>query len=331
MRTADEIRNIQFQRAAMGGYKQADVDIFLEELADTVEAMSKEKQEIDSKVLGLTRKIEEYQSSEGSIHTALLSAQRLADQTVKEAGEAAGHMTSEATKKSQLMVSEAEQEAAAIMKAVEEKITKMMNDAIAKSESMIAAAHDSVARQQLLFDKMRIDVVAFRSAILPKYEEMISILDKMPNEVPFGPERIAEAVNFEYNKKPEPKAFLNNQQEKKAEAKPAVANTKPSDEAAESAKTNAKPDENKPKDNTQQENRQPVAAAPPTAQVKNSAQDAVNAPKADSKDTAQPVGQQKQSGFKIIVDEDDDDEPLVMDLNKESESDSGRGMFKKRK
>lgn len=215
MLTAEDVRAVEFGRSTRG-YKQSDVDVFLEEVASAMEALMRERTDYENKLRTLNRKIEEYQEAEGSIHTTLLNAQRMADQTVKEAGESAGRVTSEATRKAQQLVEQAEEEAAALRKAAEEEITARMNDAIAKSESIISAAHDSVARQQLLFDKLKAEAAAFKNLMIPKFEDLLSLMQKLPAEVPFGPERAAEALSFAYDKLPDYAAMA-------AAAKPAPA------------------------------------------------------------------------------------------------------------
>ena len=215
MLTADDVRAVEFPRTTRG-YKQSDVDVFLEEVASAMDTLLRERTDYENKLRTLNRKIEEYQDAEGSIHTTLLNAQRMADQTVKDAAETAGRTASEATRKAQQMVAQAEEEAAALRKACEEEITARMNDAIAKSESIIAAAHDSVARQQLLFDKLKAEAASFKNLMIPRFEDLLSLMQKLPAEVSFGPERAAEALSFAYDKLPDYKAMA-------AAAKPAPA------------------------------------------------------------------------------------------------------------
>ena len=38
--TADEVRGVVFQKVAIGGYKQSDVDLFLDEVAVCIESMT---------------------------------------------------------------------------------------------------------------------------------------------------------------------------------------------------------------------------------------------------------------------------------------------------
>ncbi len=41
--TADEVRGVVFQKVAIGGYKQSDVDLFLDEVAVCIESMTAKK------------------------------------------------------------------------------------------------------------------------------------------------------------------------------------------------------------------------------------------------------------------------------------------------
>ena len=59
MLTPDDIRNIAFTKT-MGGYKTAEVDTFIDQCADTVTALIKEKNELSKKLEVLADKLVEY-------------------------------------------------------------------------------------------------------------------------------------------------------------------------------------------------------------------------------------------------------------------------------
>ena len=59
MLSADDVRAVEFQRV-MGGYKAADVDVFLEEVAAAMDTLLRERTEYENKIRTLNRKIEEY-------------------------------------------------------------------------------------------------------------------------------------------------------------------------------------------------------------------------------------------------------------------------------
>ena len=56
MYTPEEIRNIEFTKT-LGGYKTAEVDPFIDNCADTVEALMREKDELTKKLEVLADKL----------------------------------------------------------------------------------------------------------------------------------------------------------------------------------------------------------------------------------------------------------------------------------
>lgn len=207
MYSAEKIRNAEIKKSAFGGYHMDEVDDLLDAVADDFAKLEQEKAEAEARLAILSEKLEGYRTSENSIHTALLNAQRLADQTVKEASEAAGHTTTEAAKKAELVVSDAETEAEEILAEAGRKADAIVADAIAKTESMIAAAHDSVARQQMLFDRLKVETKNLRDSLLQKYKRQITFVESLPDEVPFDAERAAEVLTFAFDSVPDYEAM----------------------------------------------------------------------------------------------------------------------------
>lgn len=85
MLSIDEIKNISFRKASFGGYRPEDVDTFIDQVLVTMEQLRKEKSDLIKKMDILATRVEEYRSDEDAVRNALLSAQRVADTTVKEA------------------------------------------------------------------------------------------------------------------------------------------------------------------------------------------------------------------------------------------------------
>ena len=46
MKTPEQIRNMEFQKSPMGGYKQSDVELFLEEMASEIEILMRQKADL---------------------------------------------------------------------------------------------------------------------------------------------------------------------------------------------------------------------------------------------------------------------------------------------
>lgn len=96
MITAQNIREKTFEKSKFGGYDMAEVDEFLEEIADDITNTQKETAVLKSKMKVLVDKIEEYRNSESALNQAVLSAQKLALQIETDAKEKAEKMIADA-------------------------------------------------------------------------------------------------------------------------------------------------------------------------------------------------------------------------------------------
>ncbi len=85
MLSIDEIKNVSFRRAKFGGYSPEDVDNFIDQVLITIEQLRKEKTDLVKKMDILATRVEEYRAEEDAVRNAILSAQKVADNTVKEA------------------------------------------------------------------------------------------------------------------------------------------------------------------------------------------------------------------------------------------------------
>ena len=100
MITAQDIREKTFEKSKFGGgYDMAQVDEFLEEIADDLTNAQKESSVLRSKMKVLVEKIEEYRSNESALNQSILAAQKLAQQIEAEAREKADALISDAQKK----------------------------------------------------------------------------------------------------------------------------------------------------------------------------------------------------------------------------------------
>ena len=87
MLTPQEVSEHAFAKAGFGGYNMAMVDEFLDQLTEDYTTLYKENAVLKSKMKVLVDKVEEYRSTEEAMRKTLLTAQRMADELVKEAQE----------------------------------------------------------------------------------------------------------------------------------------------------------------------------------------------------------------------------------------------------
>ena len=85
MLTPQEVSERAFAKAGFGGYNMAMVDEFLDQLTEDYTTLYKENAALKSKMKVLVEKVEEYRSTEEAMRKALLTAQKMADNMIKEA------------------------------------------------------------------------------------------------------------------------------------------------------------------------------------------------------------------------------------------------------
>ncbi len=85
MLTIEDIKQISFRKAGIGGYKPEDVDAFIDQVLITMEQLRKEKSDLVKKMDILATRVEEYRADEDAVRNAMLASQRVADSTIKSA------------------------------------------------------------------------------------------------------------------------------------------------------------------------------------------------------------------------------------------------------
>lgn len=85
MLTPQEVSTRAFPKAAFGGYQMTSVDEFLDELTEDYSTLYKENATLKAKMKVLVDKLEEYRATEDSMRSALLTAQKMADNIVAQA------------------------------------------------------------------------------------------------------------------------------------------------------------------------------------------------------------------------------------------------------
>ena len=113
MLTPQEVSERAFPKASFGGYNMTQVDEFLDVLTEDYSALYSENAVLKSKMKVLVEKVEEYRSTEEAMRKALMTAQRMADDLVKEAEQKRDQILPEAAAEAQKKVDSIRQEAEA--------------------------------------------------------------------------------------------------------------------------------------------------------------------------------------------------------------------------
>ncbi len=149
MLTIEEIKNIAFRKAGMGGYRPDDVDEFIDDVIATFEQMKAEKADLLRKMDILATKIEQYRNDEETVRNALLSSQKVSDQALKEAKDKATY----------------------IIKAAEKKSRKILTEAEMATE-----------REKDKYEAVLAETAKLRKEMISMYKKHLSLLDEFPTE-----------------------------------------------------------------------------------------------------------------------------------------------------
>ncbi len=214
MLSSNEIRDVKFSKS-VGGYKQEEVDILLDKVEADYEQYERAVREMSAKIESLNSEIEEMKISQGSLQNVLMSAQKLADQIVADAKAKSEAIVDDARRnivdiqeQEKQLSEEFSRNAEARKEAAEKEYEIAVADAKRKQESIDKATADSIARQQKLFNKLKLEIVAFKKEIINKYEEHMKLLSVIPDEVDMSPEEIAAAVSEALDRTPNPQDFI---------------------------------------------------------------------------------------------------------------------------
>mgnify|MGYP000819963443 FL=1 len=123
MISASEIHELRFEKAAFG-YKQEDIDEFLNRLEQEVEIANQELEESNSKIQILADKVREYMRDEDALKDALLGAQKEGHRIVDEANDRAEQIIADAKQKADAMMDEVTVEHDALVQKNREEIEK---------------------------------------------------------------------------------------------------------------------------------------------------------------------------------------------------------------
>lgn len=164
----DDIANVSFHKASIGGYKPEEVDEFIDNVQESFEHLNNENQELVRKLGILAKKVEEYRQDEDSIRSTLLNAQKLASASIREA---------------------------------KHKSEVIIRDANAMAEKIVAASQDEVLAQQDTIKSLQNEVVKFRAKLLNIYKGHLRLIDALPTEEDFKTDNEKmEIKDFKANK-----------------------------------------------------------------------------------------------------------------------------------
>ncbi len=208
MLSASEIRNVRFA-TGMTGYKKEDVDIFLDKVEADYEQIERTLREMNNKINQLKGELEDSKNAQGNIQNVLISAQKFADQIIEEAKQKSAEIVAAAeesikkiTAQEKELTDTFDKRASERKEALQNDVEKIIANAEKKQTAVENATQDCIERQQLLFNKMKVEIAAFKAEITNKYKEHLELISSIPDSLPSDPAEIAAAVSVAFDSLP---------------------------------------------------------------------------------------------------------------------------------
>ena len=182
MLTSKDIRSTSFETVRRG-YAMEDVDAFLKKVANEFDAfqtetvamlqekdvelenVKREKKELESKMLVIADKLEEYRAQETLLQNALLNAEKMKESLLGEA-----RQTSEI----------------------------LIRDAQQKAEKILESANSRVVTEEQNYLRMQQEVAKFKNKVLDIYKSHLAVLNSLPSDLENDEEpEVSEAPVYE--------------------------------------------------------------------------------------------------------------------------------------
>ena len=149
MLSIEEIKDVKFHKAGKNAYNVDDVEAFIEDVIATVEQLQAEKNELVRKMGILAKKIEQYREDEETVRNALITSQKLSDNTIKEANN---------------------------------KATYIIKSAEKKSRSILTEAEMATEREKDKFEALHAETAKLRKEIIALYKKHLAVVEELPTE-----------------------------------------------------------------------------------------------------------------------------------------------------
>ena len=215
MLSAKDVRGVTFSKQ-VNGYRREEVDVFLDKVESDYENYERILREMNEKVHELETQISESKSSEGSIQSVLLSAQKLADSIVAEAKakseaiveEAKANLENFKARENELSVS-FDKKAEERKKAAKEELDKIIDEAKVNRDKISDAVANTVEKQAQLYNRLKLETAAFKAEIMEKYKRHLELISKIPDTIPADPNEVASAVDLKVDDLSDKEGFIN--------------------------------------------------------------------------------------------------------------------------
>ena len=150
MISSEDVRRVTFDKAFQG-YRREDVDAYLKEVAQAMDDLAAQNDDLQKKLVVLAQRIDQYRAEEDTLRTTMINAQRLGENVIREA---------------------------------KQKAAEIIRTANIKAEDREQRSRDDVelAKQEVVTLKSEAD--SFKRSLIEMYRKHINLINKLPDYTP---------------------------------------------------------------------------------------------------------------------------------------------------
>ena len=150
MISSEDVRRVTFDKAFQG-YRREDVDAYLKEVAQAMDDLAAQNDDLQKKLVVLAQRIDQYRAEEDTLRTTMINAQRLGENVIREA---------------------------------KQKAAEIIRTANIKAEDREQRSRDDVelTKQEIVTLKSEAD--SFKRSLIEMYRKHINLINKLPDYTP---------------------------------------------------------------------------------------------------------------------------------------------------
>lgn len=200
----EKIRNKRFS-TVKNGYDPLEVAQFLVNIADEVEALLAERDDIQQKIVKLVEKVNEYREDEDAINSAMIYAQKESNKLINKAkAEARDMIESAKTEQERLKEQNAEEiekikaEHQQTIDEYKEKCNQLIKEQTEATQQEILDIKAEYDEEKAHLEQLKYEVTSFKGELASLYTQQLALIMKMPQMTEEEVTAYEEAYGAEY-------------------------------------------------------------------------------------------------------------------------------------
>lgn len=171
MLTPQDVRAVQFEKN-LRGYRTEEVDHFLDKVEEQLKANEAQAEELQRQLSALTaenqrlhRELESYEADGDMLKSALINAQRMGENVIREANQKAEEILHRASLRGDDIIRDA---------------NELLQKASDRADEIVNEANDKRMAEEREYERVRIEVTRFKSDVLNLYRSHVESLSRLP-------------------------------------------------------------------------------------------------------------------------------------------------------